>query len=470
MNQPSEQSIGASIIWTTNDPFIAAARDLYHAGRLREAEELLNNPAMRDKSAARELRDLIGRLRFEYSQSSVALAEKLHHAIPDFSVADLPRWIEENHIQNRMIDGETRIFRREPSNLFRFCPEAVRRRSSSDIPARQEWTKNLREIVAEAKSTGSVEVAPIRYHLRYTLRVQGGLPAVKRGSTMRVWLPMPQEYRQQKNVRFISSDPADGIVASNSSAHRTIYLEKKITDPTVEQVFSAEYEFTAYAYYPQLSESAVQPLPSDFPTEYLSQRLPHIPLTEPIRQLAAEIVAGQSNPLAAARAIFRWIDENIAYHAEEEYCLTPSIGEKVLSHRRGDCGVQAIAFIMLCRAAGIPARWQSGWRLAPNKPNMHDWAEFYIAPFGWLPADPSDGPQKSDDPEIRDFYLGHNDNLRMIVNLDYGQPLIPTKNSLRSEPADFQRGEVEIDGVNLYFNQWDYSMEIVGAEKLKDGL
>ena len=44
----------------------------------------------------------------------------------------------------------------------------------------------------------------------------------------------------------------------------------------------------------------------------------------------------------------------------------------------------------------------------------------------------------------------------MIVNLDYGHPLTPPRKSLRSEPADFQRGEVELDGKNLYFEQWDY--------------
>ena len=47
----------------------------------------------------------------------------------------------------------------------------------------------------------------------------------------------------------------------------------------------------------------------------------------------------------------------------------------------------------------------------------------------------------------------------MIVNLDYGRQLEPPKESLRSEPADFQRGEVEIDGKNLYFGDWDYEMK-----------
>jgi hypothetical protein len=30
---------------------------------------------------------------------------------------------------------------------------------------------------------------------------------------------------------------------------------------------------------------------------------------------------------------------------------------------------------------------------------------------------------------------------------------------MRSEPADFQRGEVEIDGRNLYFDEWSYDIK-----------
>lgn len=45
-----------------------------------------------------------------------------------------------------------------------------------------------------------------------------------------------------------------------------------------------------------------------------------------------------------------------------------------------------------------------------------------------------------------------------MVNNDFGQPLIPPKRYPRSETVDFQRGEVEWDGGNLYFDQWDYDL------------
>jgi len=114
----------------------------------------------------------------------------------------------------------------------------------------------------------------------------------------------------------------------------------------------------------------------------------------------------------------------------------------------------------MCRCAGIPTRWQSGWETKPVGWTMHDWCEIYVAPYGWIPCDVSYGVQKSDDSKIADFYIGHQDSHRLIVNLDYGRELIPSKPSLRSEPADFQRGEVEVDGKNLYFDDWDYTIRI----------
>ena len=60
---------------------------------------------------------------------------------------------------------------------------------------------------------------------------------------------------------------------------------------------------------------------------------------------------------------------------------------------------------------------------------------------------------------MRDFFCGHIDPYRLIVNLDYGRALEPPKTSFRSEPTDFQRGEIEIDGHNLYFDDWDGTFE-----------
>ena len=58
------------------------------------------------------------------------------------------------------------------------------------------------------------------------------------------------------------------------------------------------------------------------------------------------------------------------------------------------------------------------------------------------------------------FFLGGIDSWRLVVNTDYGMPLSPKKKYPRSETVDFQRGEVEWRGGNLYFDQWEYNWEI----------
>ena len=57
-------------------------------------------------------------------------------------------------------------------------------------------------------------------------------------------------------------------------------------------------------------------------------------------------------------------------------------------------------------------------------------------------------------------YFGGMDSYRMTVNCDYGRALVPEKKYPRSETVDFQRGEVEWEGGNLYFPYWDYDLDV----------
>jgi transglutaminase-like putative cysteine protease len=282
---------------------------------------------------------------------------------------------------------------------------------------------------------------------------------MKRGATVRAWLPFPQTYRQQARVYLVSTTPADGKVAPEETPHRTVYFERKI-DSAEPARFSVTFEFATSAWCPKLDESQAKVSADAALKPYLAERPPHIAFTPELRAAVAEAVGGETNPLAKARKIFQWVDSHIAYHAEDEYGIIPSVTQKVLACRRGDCGIQTILFMTMCRYAGISTRWQSGWETQRSKYNMHDWCEFHLEPWGWLPADPSYGIRQHDDPRVREFFIGHMDSYRMIVNSDYGRPLWPAKQSLRSEPVDFQRGEVEVDGRNLYFNQWDWNIDI----------
>jgi hypothetical protein len=114
----------------------------------------------------------------------------------------------------------------------------------------------------------------------------------------------------------------------------------------------------------------------------------------------------------------------------------------------------------MLRYKDIPVRWQSGWKVPPDAESPHDWCEVYYQGTGWVPLDISYDLQNSEDPCIKDYYLSGIDSYRLIVNDGIAGPLHPQKRYLRSEPYDFQRGEVEWKGGNLYFDKWDYEMKI----------
>jgi transglutaminase-like putative cysteine protease len=344
--------------------------------------------------------------------------------------------------------------------------QARQRRAGAPTPKKKfDLTAHIEALVELAASTGDDELYPVKHHVRYELAVHEDHPRLTPGAQVRAWLPFPQEYRQQRDVRLIRSDPPHVTIAENGAPHRTIYFEETLADPPRPPRYVVEFEFTTSAFCPKLDPKQVQPYDVEgaLYREYTAERLPHIMLTAEVKELAAEIIGDETNPLEKARRIFRWVSQNIPWCSEMEYSIIPSLSQKGLAARRGDCGVQGLVFITLCRAVGVPARWQSGWQTKPNDWNMHDWSEFYVEPWGWLPADASYGVRDHEDPRVRDFLCGNMDPYRLIVNLDYGRELQPPKTSFRSEPNDFQRGEVEIDGHNLYFDEWDWKFNVTAT-------
>jgi len=172
---------------------------------------------------------------------------------PDVTAADLDRWRTEATLNAARSTVRSGISFREPGVLLRVSPEAKRRRdqhaasqpsTTTTQPTPDERLReHLSRVIAEAKKTGKPEVTPIRHRITYKLTVLPNRPGAKAGSLLRCWLPFPQAYRQQKDVRLIRSSPSDGTVAASGrpgarldgpftgAAQRTVYFEQKIADP-----------------------------------------------------------------------------------------------------------------------------------------------------------------------------------------------------------------------------------------------
>ena len=194
---------------------------------------------------------------------------------------------------------------------------------------------------------------------------------------------------------------------------------------------------------------------------------PHVVFTPEIRGLSRQIVGGETNDFRKAKLIYEWIGRNIQYSFAIEYSTIRNISDYCRCHGYGDCGQEAMLFITLCRASGVPARWQSGWHIFPGGKDIHDWAEIYLAPYGWVPVDPymsvfttryATALSPEERREVRDFYFGGLDQYRISANCDHSQTLSPPKQSMRSDNVDFQRGEMEYGNHNIYFDKYSYKL------------
>lgn len=409
--------------------------------------------------------DLHQRLLVDFCLTEAQVKEYIQKYIPGVTDEQMRKWEDSRVLECMVIDGKKRYFRNAGPNLFRLdtvCSDIKLKKEGARLSASDEVNKrHLPEIITAVRKEGKTIVQPKRMRVTYTLTVDTN--AVPSGEVIRCWLPFPRtDQARQRDVELISVSEPEYTLAPSNAGHSTLYMEKKaiLNEPTV---FSETFEYTSCAEWHNLKPEDVNPFDttSALYKEYTAERDAHIRFTPRIRELTARLIAGESNPLLKAQRIFRWVNDYFPWASAREYSTIENIPEYVLDNRHGDCGQVSLLFITLCRCSGIPARFQSGFMMHPNAWNLHDWAEVYFEGVGWVPVDQSFGiPTFIQDAEQQLFFLGGIDSWRMIVNTDYSMPLIPAKKYPRSETVDFQRGEVEWEGGNLYFPQWNYHMDI----------
>ena len=434
-------------------------------GRFAEAGTHLDAWLAGDPGAARQAasafqKERMRRIRLDFSLDETAAKEKLRHWIPDLRDDEFARWDAQGLLEHLDIDGERRYFSRAPSNLFRLSSEArARRRADAPMPADGPYemlTPYHAQVVAAAERSGKDSVLPQRVEVTQSLVVKAD--AVPAGETVRAWIPYPREIPgQQEQLQWIGSSPSGAQLAPASTLQRTAYLEAPAVagQPTRFQI---RYALTISARHTAIDPAAVQPTP-DEPAlaPYLAEQPPHVRFSPALRAFSERVLQGERRPYEVVRRLFNAVDQ-IPWAGAREYSTISNISAYALQAGHADCGQQTLLLITLLRMNGIPARWQSGRVFSDNATgysNLHDWGAVYLAPYGWLPMDVTTGALDSDQPALRDFYLGGIDGYRIAFNDDFGQAFVPAKQHFRSETVDSQRGEAEWAGGNLYFDQWD---------------
>lgn len=439
---------------------------LYNKNEFAHALSLIKSVKYKEGTSffVDSLNDYIQRYYLEFPLTRKDIDNELEKRGIGFAEAQLAEWENKGYLEYKVIDGEKRYFKNTVYNLF-LLDDSLRRVSGYEGLNEDSLNKFCKLHIEEVLSTvdrtsASIPICPVEMVLKYFVKMENDF--LPEGEVVSAWLPFGvRNFDRQRDVNLMRSIPHDAVVSSADCAHQSVYLKKKVQQND-SIYFSETVGLTSYAQYfdPVILKQAVLTDLPDSVQQYTHERLPHISFSHEIRSLADSLTTPQMGPYEMVKQFYYWIDENIPWASAIEYGLIDNIPQYTIQKGHGDCGMQTLLFMTLCRYKGIAARWQSGWMLHPGHVNLHDWCEVWYNGIGWVPVDVSFKLQDSDDKRIKEFYISGIDSYRFIVNRDYGQFFSPEKKWPRSEPWDFQRGELEWGKGNIYFNNWEWDMKV----------
>lgn len=439
-------------------------------GNFTQAEQMIKQKIVAEELSPAQILDLhakvqtMHRTRGEFTADDTTVIGYIRTIIPDVTAEQIAHWESTGALECMVIDGEKRYFWGAARNLFRIDKQAkshwdnAKGVQTDDLDIFKE--SHIPPVVAQTQECRIEHISkPQRMRVTYNITVKPN--EVPEGETIRVWMPYPRENKRSGNIKLLSTTNENYIISPDSYPHKSIYMEATAVKDSAMQ-FGYQLELETADHWFNFGPEDVKPYntESELYRKYTAERSNHVIFTPQLKHITDSIVAGETNPYNKARKIFDYIAQNIPWASAREYATFANIPEYVLKNKHGDCGQVGLTFIAMARYAGIPAKWQSGFVAHPGMGGMHDWSEIYFEGIGWVPVDASFGLTSSKDDRIHHFYFGGIDSHRYYVNEDFSGNFFPAKTHLRSEPVDFQRGEVEWKAENLYFGRWRWKINV----------
>ncbi len=399
-------------------------------------------------------REMIRRLPWDYPYSKTEALALVRRHIPDFTQAEFDALEDDRRIDWIYDHGAPRYFDRFFESLCKTDGEFAKRAGVETVGAdgQDAGQGRLDRVIRQMRENGQ---ASARIRCRASVRIKDG--CFRRGERMRAYLPLPCLCDSQSEIKIEKVFPEPAHISPETAPQRVIFWEEVMEE---NHPFTVEFSYTQTARYVDLSKPVAAPQRPDFDTE---EQPPHILFTPYLRELGAMLTEGVEEPLEQARRFYDFITRNVQYSFVRAYFGLENIAETCARNLMGDCGMQALLFITLCRWAGIPARWQSGWKAEPGFCGAHDWTQFYVAPYGWLYADPSfgGGAVREGSEARRLHYFGNLDPYRMVANTQFQGNFDVPKDHWRADPYDNQVGEMEGTDRGLCYDEYERTKEVL---------
>ncbi len=297
------------------------------------------------------------------------------------------------------------------------------------------------------------------FHYAFTVK---NLPA---GNKVRVWIPKAQSDAYQE-VRIVSAQGDLPLKETSESKYdnRIYYAETSTAQPELH--FDIEYDVIRHERV-ALGQTAPHVLSVSISSTEKQQDLQPdvlVPVTGLPADLAAKVSQGKTQTLDKARAIYDYVFTTMRY---DKTGTGWGRGDVLYAcdAKKGNCTDFHSLFIAMARSQGIPARFEIGFPLPPDKHSAeiagyHCWSDFYIDGKGWIPVDISEAWKH---PEKRDYFFGSHDVNRIQFSMGRDLRLSPAQ---EGKPLNyFVYPYVEVDGreypnVSLAFSFLDSSAAV----------
>jgi len=280
------------------------------------------------------------------------------------------------------------------------------------------------------------------FTFQYAFTVRN-LPA---GKKVRIWFPAAQSDAYQE-VKIVSARGDLPLKETSESKYgnRIYYAETNSSQPELR--FDVEYDVIRHERV-ALGQTAPHLVAVSLSSTEKQQDLQPdvlVPVTGLPADLAAKVTQGKTQALDQARALYDYAFTTMRYdktgtgwgHGDVLYACDA---------KKGNCTDFHSLFIAMARSQGIPARFEIGFSLPPDKhtseiAGYHCWSDFWIDGRGWIPVDISEAWKH---PEKRDYFFGSHDVNRMQFSMGRDLRLNPSQGG---KPLNyFVYPYVEVDG------------------------
>jgi transglutaminase-like putative cysteine protease len=279
------------------------------------------------------------------------------------------------------------------------------------------------------------------FHYAFTVR---NLPF---GKKVRIWIPAAESDAYQE-VKVVSAKGDLPLKATRESKYgNRLYFAETSSASQPELHFDVEYEAVRHERVTLAEASGKVIAVSLASAERQRDLAPDVlvPVSGLPADLARTVTQGRPESLAKARAIYDYVFTTMRYdksgtgwgHGDVLYACDA---------KKGNCTDFHSLFIAMARSQGIPARFEIGFPLPPDRHSAeiagyHCWSDFYIDGKGWIPVDISEAWKH---PDQRDYFFGSHDVNRIQFSLGRDLRLDPPQ---EGKPLNyFVYPYVEVDG------------------------